>query len=217
MTIPVLYRDSQLIICEKPVGVLCESPGLPDLLQEQLHCKLFPVHRLDQGTGGICVLALSPASCTSVQKQFQSHCIRKEYLAVITGKPEENSGSFMDLLFHDRKLNKSFVVKQKRKGVRDALCDWSVIESTNYNGQQLSLVRVAIHTGRTHQIRVQFASRGMPLVGDRKYGSRIQAETPSLWACSIVFPHPAQKGRVISASSMPHPSFPWNLFSFSDL
>lgn len=206
-----------LIICEKPVGVMSESPGLPDLLQEQFHSKLYPVHRLDQGTGGVCILAFTPEACSAVQEQFQNHRIHKEYLAVICGRPAEDSGTFTDYLYHDRKLNKSFVVKQKRKGIREAFCEWSVIETSEYHEQVLSLVRVMLHTGRTHQIRVQFASRGMPLVGDRRYGSRIHAETPALWACAIVLQHPAENGRSVSASSVPYPSFPWNLFSLSTL
>ena len=215
--IPVLYADKYFVICNKPVGVLSESPGLPDMLQEQLGCRLFPVHRLDQGTGGVCTLAFSVYACTGLQNLFMEGKVKKEYLAVISGKPEEQNGSFRDFLYHDKRSNKSYVVKQKRKGVKEALCDWTVLETVFFENQPLSLVRVSLHTGRTHQIRVQFASRGFPLAGDRKYGSRIKADAPALWAYSLSFPHPWSAGLHPSACSVPNESFPWTLFDLSSL
>ena len=213
--IPLLYTDASLIVCVKPVGISSESPGLPELVAEQCGCKVLPVHRLDQGTGGVIVLARSAASCASMQRFFQENRVNKEYLAVISGCPEESEGVFTDLLWHDRQKNKSFTVTRRRAGVKEASCAWKLLHSTLYDGQMISLIRVVLHTGRTHQIRVQFGFRGFPLVGDRKYGCRIPAETVSLWASAICFPHPDQKKGGISVTSLPPDIFPWNLFDLS--
>jgi len=212
VTIPVLYSDRWLVVCEKPVGVSSESPGLPNLLSAQLQGNFFPVHRLDQSTGGVCILARSAETCAALQQLFLQALVSKEYTAVISGRPDEDEGVFEDLLFHDRRINKTYIVKQKRGGVKAASCAWRVLDSVTSDGQILSLMRVTLHTGRTHQIRVQFASRGYPLVGDRRYGSRIKTGAPSLWARSISFPHPFAGNDVVSFCSSPPGVFPWNCF-----
>lgn len=215
MEIPVLYSDSSLLVCEKPVGVPSESPGLPELVKAQYGWTVLPVHRLDQGTGGVIVMARSPASCAAMQRLFRENKIRKEYLAVISGCPEEGEGVLTDLLWHDRQKNKSYIVSRRRVGVKEASCAWKLLNSTMYDDQRISLIRVVLHTGRTHQIRVQFGSRGFPLVGDRKYGSRMAAKTVSLWASAISFHHPEQKNGGITVTSKPPDTFPWNLFDLS--
>ena len=217
MEIPVLYADASLAVFEKPVGVNSESPGLPDLAEEQLGRPFWPVHRLDQGTGGAIVLACSASACAELQRLFQQNLVEKNYLAAVCGCPAEETGSYTDLLWHDRTKNKSFVVSRKRAGVKEASCSWEVLASADCDGQPVSLIRVYLHTGRTHQIRVQFGSRGFPLIGDRKYGSRIPAPAPSLWSASISFPHPDEKNGAVSVTSAPPPVFPWNLFDCSFL
>lgn len=212
MTIPVLYCDNSLIVCEKPVGISSESPGLPDLLREQEGFAVFPVHRLDRTTGGACILARSPKACTALQLLFQQNRVVKEYLAVVAGVPEAASGSYSDLLYHDQRTNKTYVADKLRKGVKSAACDWSVLESVDCSGGRISLVRVRLHTGRTHQIRVQFASRRMPLAGDRRYGSRVKASAPALWSERIRFPHPFIQEKTVEAVSAPPALFPWSCF-----
>ena len=212
MKITVLYQDDFLLICEKPVGILSESPGLPDLVYAQTGINPFPVHRLDQGTGGVCILACTAEICAHMQKFFHQGLVRKEYLAVISGKPLEASGIYEDLLFHDRKHNKTYVVNRKRAGVKKAVCEWQLVKTVSYENQLLSLVRIFLHTGRTHQIRVQFGSRGFPLAGDRKYGIRIKADAPALWAGSVCFPHPVFNDQMVRISATPDQVFPWSLF-----
>jgi 23S rRNA pseudouridine1911/1915/1917 synthase len=209
----ILYRDASLIVCEKPVGVSSESPGLPELLGEQAGAKVWPVHRLDRDTGGVMVFALSAAGCASLQRLFQGSEVSKEYLAVVCGCPGESSGCWQDLLWHDKTRNKTYVVRRMRKGVKEALCEWETVSSVTHDGQPFTLVRVRLHTGRTHQIRVQFASRGIPLAGDRKYGASVRADTPALWASGISFPHPDRKSGAVTVRAAPPAVFPWNLFS----
>ena len=212
MDIQLLYIDEHFLICNKPVGISSESPGLPDLLSTQLSRPVFPVHRLDVTTGGVCILAFTPSTCSALQSLFRRQQISKQYDAVVSGIPDTEYGIFRDLLFHDRKKNKSYIADTKRKGVREAICDWKVLQTVRESEETLSLVRVTLHTGRTHQIRVQFASRGMPLAGDKKYGSRIRVQPPSLWACGISFIHPFFPDLTVRAVSRPPMVFPWSCF-----
>ena len=212
MSLPLLFKDDSLVVCLKPVGISSESPGLPDMIRNQEGFPVFPVHRLDQTTGGVCVLARSSSVCTEMQRLFQLDQVIKEYLAVVSGTPDTDSGLFYDLLYHDQRTNKTFVVDKMRKGVKDASCEWSVLETVDSPDGRISLVRIRLHSGRTHQIRIQFASRKMPLVGDRRYGSRIRASVPALWSARICFPHPLSD-QTIDVSSRPPDGFPWSCFS----
>ncbi len=212
MNIVVLYQDESLIICEKPVGISSESPGLPEIVSAITNRKVWPVHRLDQVTGGAIILAFSPDCCAFLQHLFQESLIHKEYLAVISGCPTGKTGCWKDLLLHDRKKNKSFVVSRTRAGVKEAECEWTVLGTAVHETKMLTLVRIGLHTGRTHQIRVQFSSRGFPLVGDKKYGSRIPSDTIALWSSGISFPWPGGGNSSVSVQSLPPSVFPWNMF-----
>ena len=212
MDIHLLYNDRHFLICEKPVGVHSESDGLPLLLKEQENLIVYPVHRLDSVTGGTCLLAKTREACSKLQDMFHSGMMEKEYLAVVSGKPDMLSGTYTDFLYHHAASNKTFVVKKQRRGVKKALCDWQVLQSSDISGQLLSLVRIHLHTGRTHQIRVQFSSRRMPVVGDQKYGSRVKAKAPALWSVKLSFPHPFEAGRHVDALSFPPRAFPWSCF-----
>ena len=213
MAVRILFCDDALVVVEKPVGISSESPGLPDLVCAQEGFPVFPVHRLDQTTGGVCVLARSSRACAALQQLFQQDLVLKEYLAVVSGVPETASGAYRDLLFHDRRTNKTYIADRQRKGVKEAFCEWEVVETVKETEKTMSLVRVRLHSGRTHQIRVQFASRKMPLAGDRRYGSRIRAEAPALWSARICFPHPFAAEKTVDASSAPPEAFPWSCFS----
>ena len=149
---------------------------------------------------------------TLLQALFRDGKVDKDYFAVVSGRPVTDSGCYNDLLYHDRRQNKTFIARKMRKGVKEASCEWSVIHSVFLEDQIISLIHVRLHTVRTHQIRIQFASRGLPLVGDRKYGSLIKGKNPALWAGCIAFPHPDQSSVSVRASSTPPAVFPWDRF-----
>ena len=182
---------------------------MPRLLSEELGGDIYCVHRLDRAVGGVMVYARTPAAAAGLSRQIAARQLRKEYLAVVQGRPEEDSAVLRDLLFWDRTKNKSFVVKRQRGGVKDAELEYSLLEAL----PEFSLLRIILHTGRTHQIRIQFSSRAMPLVGDVKYGSRYRDCALALWSHSLSFRHPAT-GDPLSFSAMPEAVFPWNGFEY---
>ncbi len=192
----ILYLDDQIIVCSKPSGVLSEGEGadcLPTLLSEHLsehgeqNTKIFPVHRLDRETSGVMVFARTSKAAASLCAQITDGEFKKQYLALVHGTPDTPTGAFSDLLYYDRRLGKSFAVDRERKGVKHAELDYEVLSSKG----GLTLVRVRLHTGRTHQIRVQFASRGMPLAGDRRYGApKSNFRRIALHSHTLSFSHP---------------------------
>lgn len=187
--IEILYQDGALLVCVKPAGVPSEGTeegALPVLLSRQTGGPAFPVHRLDQAASGLMVLARSREAAAALSAAVAEGRMEKEYFALLSGAPEPPEGRMEDLLFKDSRRGKVFPVKSLRRGVRPAALTYRVLQRQG----EISLVRAALETGRTHQIRVQFASRGMPLLGDGKYGSRIKGGL-MLWSCRLVFPHPA--------------------------
>ena len=207
MTIPVIFQDDTLVVCIKPVGVSSEGDGMPALLSAQLGGEIYPVHRLDTAVGGLMVYARMARAAAALSEQIRTRGFQKEYLAVVQGAVEPREGEWRDLLFHDRGRNKSYVVKRKRAGVRDAGLDYRVLETA----QSLSLLRIRLHTGRTHQIRVQAASRAHPLLGDIKYGSTVRDCPIALWSCALCFTLPAT-GEARRFEAPPLTGFPWDLF-----
>ena len=177
----ILYSDNGLVACIKPVGLDSES-ALPAALKEQLGGEIFPIHRLDQNVGGVMVFARPTAAAAALRKAVQEGQMGKEYVAMVHGTPPE-TGDWEDYLFKDSRKNKVFVVKKERKGVK-----YARLEFDRLFAGETSLVHIRLHTGRSHQIRVQFSSRGFPLVGDHKYGSRDTATAPMLFSCRITFP-----------------------------
>ena len=186
----ILYSDGGIVVCVKPVGLDSELE-VPAALAEQLGGELFPIHRLDKNVGGVMVYARTKAAAAALSKAVQDGTMVKEYVAQVHGAPPE-SGDWEDLLFKDSTKNKVFVVKKERKGVKKAR-----LEFTRHGHD---LVRVRLHTGRSHQIRVQFASRGYPLVGDHKYGARDEAAAPMLFSCCLTFPW---KGKEMRFEQLP--------------
>lgn len=178
----ILYSDKSIVVCVKPVGLDSESE-VPAALQEALGGDIFPIHRLDKNVGGVMVYARTKHAAGALSKAVQEGTMIKEYVALVHGNPPEN-GDWEDLLWKDSRKNKVFVVKRQRGGVKKARLEFKRLTS----GEE-SLVRIRLHTGRSHQIRVQFSSRGFPLVGDHKYGSRDEKTAPMLFSCRISFPY----------------------------
>lgn len=177
----ILYFDKDIAAVVKPVGIDSET-GLPELLRQTLGGEIYPIHRLDLNVGGVMVYAQTKAAAAALSKAVREGSMVKEYRAMVHGTPPE-SGVWQDLLFKDIRKNKVFVVKRERKGVKKAS-----LEFTRLTDADPALVHIRLHTGRSHQIRVQFASRGFPLVGDHKYGSRDDAAAPLLHSCRVSFP-----------------------------
>ncbi len=193
----ILYQDQYLVVCVKLSGVLSQSDdkgreNMPQLLETQLGCSVFPVHRLDLEVSGVMVYAKTAEAAAKLSAMASSHeGFRKEYLAVIQGNPDEKEGILEDLLFHDKQKNKTYVVKKLRSGVKKAKLSYCVLSEKD--GE--SLVAIRLYTGRTHQIRVQFASRKMPLIGDRRYGGRT-GDGIALCSCRLSFVHPITKEKI---------------------
>lgn len=168
----ILHAERSFLVCRKPVGVECEHE-LPALLAEEVKCKvdsLYCVHRLDRAVGGVMVWARTPKAAAELSRQVQEKALKKAYFAVCSGIPTPDTGEMRDLLFKDSVKQKSFAVSSFRRGVKEALLDYRVLQTAALNGSPAALVRVTLHTGRFHQIRCQFATRGHPLLGDGKYG-----------------------------------------------
>lgn len=189
----ILYSDKQIVVCIKPVGLDSEAE-LPAALKEQLGGEFFPIHRLDKNVGGVMVFARTKPAAAALSKAVQDGTMVKEYVAMVHGCPPEE-GDWEDLLFKDSSKNKVFVVKKERRGVKKARLTYKrLTEGTE------SFVRIRLYTGRSHQIRVQFSSRGFPLVGDHKYGSRDNKTAPMLFSCALTFP--------VNGKSMHFEAFP---------
>ena len=213
----ILYEDAHLVICCKPVGVLSEDSEsgrcMPQLLREHYLAQgqktpyIATVHRLDKITGGVMVFSRRREVTGKLTAAVQAHELVKEYLAVLRGHPQEPAATLTDLLFRDAGHNKSYVVTRMRKGVREARLDYTAL--AHHDG--LTLVRIRLHTGRTHQIRVQFSHRGLPLLGDVRYGSKAPC-SPALWSFRLALTHPVT-GQPLDVTCPPPDTYPWTDFS----
>lgn len=210
----IFFEDNSIIVCIKPAGIPSEGSGsiLEDLGTYCGGALPHLVHRLDTGVGGLMVFAKTKKAAASLSAQIQEKKMVKQYLAVLRGVPEKSEDTLCDLLFKDSAKNKTFVVKRMRRGVKDAKLDYKMLGKCEYEGSALSLVHVHLHTGRTHQIRVQFSSRRLPLFGDGKYGGRSEQSGIALWSHHLEFSHPIT-GEKMEFTAPPPDSQPWNLFS----
>ena len=208
----ILYKDNDIIVCVKPPRVLStdEPGGLPELLRQALNqpqADIRTVHRLDRVVSGVMVLARNAQAASVLSRQIREGRFEKEYLAVLHGKPAAAEGRLTDLLFRDKARKMTMVAQQEGKGVLPAALTYR-LEASN---DKFSLVRIALETGRTHQIRVQFASRGLPLVGERKYSTLEDPCEIALWSHRIGFNHPVTE-QALSFSLEPPEEYPWNIF-----
>ena len=203
----IIYVDEQIVVCEKPQRVLStdEPGGVPELLRRELGTDAIrTVHRLDRVVGGLMVLARTATAASALSRQIREDEFHKEYLAVIHGAPEADNGRLYDLLLRDKARKMTMVVPEEGKGVQPASLRYRVLRRQN----GLTRVRIALETGRTHQIRVQFASRGMPLVGERKYSTLEDGCEIALWSCRLAFRHPTT-GKSMEFELEPPAVYPW--------
>jgi len=179
----IIYSDKNIAVCVKPVGLDSET-GVPNALRETLGGEFYTVHRLDMNVGGVMVYARNKKTAAELSRAVTDGSMVKEYLATVHGAPPD-SDRWTDLLFKDSRKNKVFVVGRERKGVKRAALEFNKVKQND----DTAIVRIRLYTGRSHQIRVQFSSRGFPLVGDHKYGSRDEKDAPMLFSNRITFPY----------------------------
>lgn len=210
----ILYQDNRIVVCVKPAGVLStdEPGGLPELLRAQIcdesNACIRTVHRLDRVVGGVMVLARSREAARRLSAQIQGQEAKKTYIAVVEGMIEKQEDTWRDLLWRSKTEKKTYVVTEPGKDVQEAILSYRVLESR----QDLTLVEIKLQTGRTHQIRAQFSSRGYPIVGDKKYGARErEGGEIALWCRSMGFSHP-QSGEELLFSALPPKTEPWCFF-----
>ena len=207
----IVYQDKDIIVCVKPPRVLStdEPGGVPDLIRQELgdpNANVRTVHRLDRTVSGLMVLARRSKAAAELSRQIREGKFQKEYVAVIHGSPAEDRGELRDLLLRNKQERKTYIVTEPGKDVQEAILDYQVLKRT----EDMSRVRIQLHTGRTHQIRVQFSGRGWPLVGDRKYGIPDEADEIALWSYRLAFKHP-YSGKSMEFILEPPAVYPWSI------
>ena len=205
----LIYQDTDIVVCIKPARILStdEPGGLPDLVREALgnpKADVRTVHRLDRVVSGVMVLARNAKAASELSRQIRENEFEKEYMAVLHGCPAEKQGTLRDLLGRDKARKMTYVASEPAKGVQEAVLHYQLLSSR----EGLSKVRIRLETGRTHQIRVQFASRGMPLVGERKYSERNDPCEIALWSYRLAFTHP-KTGERMEFAHEPPANYPW--------
>lgn len=222
----VLYEDNHIIVVEKPVNIPSQADKTGDIdmltiIKSYIKDKynkpgevyLGLVHRLDRPTGGVMVFARTSKAASRLSEQIRDKKFHKKYLAIVDGKMEEEKGSMRDFLLKNEKTNTSKVVKEGTKNAKEASLDYEVVK---YNEEiNMSVVKIALHTGRHHQIRVQFASRNHSLSGDQKYGTRGRGKQLALWAYSLSFTHPTTKEEM-TFESYPEIIGSWKILEASE-
>lgn len=207
----IVFQDADIVVCIKPPRVLStdEPGGMPELVREELgdpKADVRTVHRLDRVVSGLMVLARNAQAASELSRQIREGEFDKDYLAVVHGKPDANAGTYVDLLLRDKRERKTYVVTERAKGVQEAILEYRLLGSCD----GLSKVSIHLITGRTHQIRAQFSSRGLPLVGDHKYSLNDDECEIALWSHRLVFRHPAT-GENMEFAVEPPAEYPWTL------
>ena len=207
----ILYQDKDIILCVKPPRVLStdEPGGVPELLRDAIgdqKADIRTVHRLDRVVSGLMVLARNATAASELSRQIREGEFEKSYLAVLHGVPQEKEALLRDLLLRDKRERKTYVVTESGKGVQEALLRYQ-LQSAD---EDMSRVSIELITGRTHQIRAQFSSRGFPLVGDQKYSTLEDDCEIALWSWQLRFTHPTT-GEKLSFKLEPPETYPWSV------
>ena len=209
----VLYKDEHIVVAIKPPRVLStdEPGGMPELLRQELGGEIRTVHRLDRVVSGLMVLARNAEAASELSRQIREGSFQKEYVAVVHGHPAEEAGRLVDLLLRNKQEKKTYVVQEMAKGVQEAILTYKTVAETD----NFTKVRICLITGRTHQIRAQFSSRGLPLVGDRKYSLNEDDCEIALWSGMLGFTHPVS-GKEMVFNAQPPEEYPWTEFGGYD-
>lgn len=222
MNIPILFEDNHLLVVEKHVNIPVQEDSSKDkdlltILKDDIKVRykkpgdafLGLVHRLDRPVGGVIAFAKTSKAASRLSNNMRLNKFDREYLAIVRGVPEENKGLLEHYLFKDTNKNKVHAVSKNHKQAKKAILEYEHINSND----GLSLLKVKLHTGRSHQIRVQLAESGMPLYGDQKYGQDVNrpGQQIALWAHTLEFPHTTTKELILSTSKPPN-EYPWNLW-----
>lgn len=223
MDIRILYEDNHVLVVEKPVNIPVQEDASRDqdlltLLKEDIKLRynkpgnvyLALVHRLDRPVGGVMVFAKTSKAASRLSNVIRKNELSRKYLAVVHGKPMRSKGQLQHYLYKDTNRNIVTSVEANHKGGKKAILDYDVLQSND----RFSLVSVQLHTGRSHQIRVQLSTIGHPLYGDQKYGKRQNeaGEQIALWAYELQFPHPTTK-EIIHIQCEPPAVYPWNIWA----
>lgn len=206
----IIYCDSEIVVCVKPAGVLStdEPGGLPELVRKELATEdIRTVHRLDRVVSGLTVLARNADAASELSRQIRDGGFDKAYLAVVHGLTDDR-GELRDLLLRDKRERKTYVVKKPGKLVQEAVLEYETLNRTD----NMSLLRIKLITGRTHQIRCQFSSRAFPLVGDRKYSTLDDDCDIALWSAELSFTHPTS-GQSLKFEKPVPDRYPWSKFT----
>lgn len=209
----IIYQDADIVVCVKPPRVLStdEPGGVPELLRQALgepEGEIRTVHRLDRVVSGLMVLARNQKAASELSRQIREGIFTKAYQAVVHGRPAQPEDLYRDLLLRDKRERKTYVVDAPGKGVQEALLRYRLLSE----GEGLSKVSIQLITGRTHQIRAQFSSRGLPLVGDRKYSTLEDPCEIALWSWKLGFNHPTT-GEKLDFELEPPREYPWDRVS----
>ena len=209
----ILYKDEYLVVAIKPPRVLStdEPGGMPELLRQEIGGEIRTVHRLDRVVSGLMVLARNAEAASELSRQIREGTFEKEYVAVVHGHPIEKEGTLTDLLLRNKQEKKTYVVQEMAKGVQEAVLTYKTVAEA----ESFTKVRICLITGRTHQIRAQFSSRGLPLVGDRKYSLNEDGCEIALWSGMLGFDHPKTGERMVFTANPPK-EYPWREFGGND-
>lgn len=224
MKIPILFEDNHLLIVEKPINMPVQGDSSGDLdllttLKEDIKIRyekpgnvyLGLVHRLDRPVGGAIVFAKTSKAASRLSNLIRENLIERTYIAVVHGVPKKKKGQLVHYLLKNEKKNIVSVVSPNNQKGKKAILDYEVIDSK----EGFSLLRVQLHTGRPHQIRVQLSTIGHPIYGDQKYGQHInkRGQQLALWANTVSFIHPVKK-TLVHVNSFPPCNVPWNMWEF---
>lgn len=206
----ILYSDKDIVVAIKPPRALStdEPGGMPELVRQALGTEdIRTVHRLDRVVSGLMVLARNAEAASELSRQIREGSFEKEYIAVLHGRPEAAEGTLVDLLLRNKQEKKTYVVREMAKGVQEAILTYRTVATTD----AFSKVRICLITGRTHQIRAQFSSRNLPLVGDRKYSHNEDDCEIALWSGMLGFCHPVTGEKLVFTANPPR-EYPWTEF-----